>query len=60
MYDEVCIWIARMLPRRLVYWCALRIVAEYAHHRGIEADLTGLSVSDYLIAWEVESSGIFD
>ena len=28
MIDKICIWVAWLLPKRLVYWCAMRV---YAH-----------------------------
>lgn len=50
MKDEFCFWVARHLPRRLVYWCAIRLMAHAAHqHPQTEVDT--LSPAQCLKAW---------
>ena len=27
MKNKLCLWVARLLPNRIVYWCAMRVNA---------------------------------
>ncbi len=49
MWDRFCMWLAWKLPRRLVKWCALRLMAnattgDHGHH--IVSEVTILDALD--------------
>jgi hypothetical protein len=50
MRDDVCFWIARHLPRRLVYWCAVRLMAHGAAANPTR-EVPAMTGIDYLMAW---------
>lgn len=53
MRERMLIWLAWKLPRRLVYWCAVRLLAAATvppHGDQVVPELTGLLA---LTQWEV-------
>lgn len=49
--ESVCIWLAWILPRRLVKWCYIRVVA---HGSGIflNKEISSITAIDALSSWE--------
>lgn len=49
-FDDLALWIAFHLPRRLVYWCAVRVIGHASYiHRQQEMDT--LTPAQCLKAW---------
>lgn len=49
-YDNACCWLAWCLPRRLVKWCAVRVIAHASTvHSSMEMD--AISPSQCMKAW---------
>lgn len=45
-------WIAWMLPRRLVYWCAIRLLAHATQGKWGSQEVPQLRAMDALQRWE--------
>jgi len=50
MRDDICCWIADRLPRRLVYWCAVRLMANASRQRSAR-EVNALTPAGCLKAW---------
>ena len=51
MIEKIVIWIAWLLPRRLVYWCAVRLMANGTMGEYSKQEVPALLVSDALKRW---------
>lgn len=49
--DRLCIWIAWMLPRRLVKWCAARLMAHATYGPYEDQVVSELTALDALGRW---------
>ena len=50
--DRMCIWIAWMLPKRLVKWCAVRLMARATCGQYSEQIAPELTALDALQRWD--------
>lgn len=51
MKDNICHWIARHLPRRLVYWCAITVNAEASTGAYGHEEVPKITMMDALDRW---------
>jgi hypothetical protein len=49
--DNAICWIAHLLPRRLAYWCAIRVIA-HASRVYVNKEMDALTPADCLKAWK--------
>ena len=52
--DRVYMWIAWHLPRGLVYWTAMRLIAHATQGPWAETEAPSLGAMDALARWEAE------
>lgn len=52
MLDKIAMKIAWMLPRRIAYWCAVRVAAHATAGKWSTQDVPDLRVLDALTRWE--------
>lgn len=53
MIDKVMLWIAYRLPRRLVYWCGIRLMAHATVGPYQDQHVVDLTAIDALERWEM-------
>ena len=53
MVEKAYFWLAWHLPRRLVYWCAIRVVGYATTGRYDHTIVPELTASDALQRWEM-------
>ena len=51
--DALCLWIADHLPRRVVYWCAIRLGVHATLGRYSQQIVPDLYFMDVLKRWEL-------
>jgi hypothetical protein len=51
--DRFYEWLAQRLPRRLVYWCAIRLAAHATVGSYSKQDVPSLLVADALKRWKI-------
>jgi len=54
MKDDMYHWIARHLPNRLVYWCAITLNAHGSTGKYSHVELPRMRVMDAMKRWEVD------
>lgn len=52
MTETICIKVAWMLPRKLVYWCAIRVGAHATQGQYSNQEVPALTFMDALKRWE--------
>ena len=52
MKDKMWHWIARQLPHRLVYWCAIHLFAKTTQGRYSDTVVGELTVMEALKRWD--------
>ena len=50
--ENFTMWVAWRLPRQLVYWCAVRLIAEAASSDDFMDDVPSLGAMEALELWE--------
>ena len=51
-FDRAWMWLAWALPRRLAYWCAIR-VATHASRSMYDAEMPAITITDMLGRWDL-------
>ncbi len=52
MKDKFCIKIANLLPRKIVYWCAIRLIAKATTGKHSTQIVPELTAMDALKRWD--------
>lgn len=50
---EAWLWVARKLPRKLIYWAAIVLIAEVTRGEYINQNVTDLTAMDALKRWKL-------
>jgi len=51
MLDKITMKLAWLLPRKLVYWCAMRVIANATQGRYSTQEVPALSAMDAIARW---------
>ena len=52
MIENICIWAAWLLPKQLVYWCAIRVSAHATTGQYSSQNVPELTALDSLKRWD--------
>ncbi len=52
MNDKFWLWLARCMPRKLIYWCAIVLLAEATTGENSNVEVPSLTILDALKSWE--------
>jgi hypothetical protein len=51
-WEKFLRWLSWRMPRKLVYWCAIRLMVHATGGRWESTNVPGLSITDALVRWE--------
>lgn len=52
--ERLCMWLAWKMPRRLAYWCAVRVITHATQGRYSNQIVPELYAMDALKRWELQ------